>query len=335
MQKYIFIFIFFILIGCQSSPTQNVNSESDAGVNPNHKVDIQEKFSQLKSTDISEWPEADFKNCDYYQKVEKILKCAPQGHDYLINYGYFYCKEFKKESQRWSKEAQLWTQNTGQCLQEMIKDNKEKRIVPCGQMEEFAFDVHPVCYKQYKICDLRVGDIYNITTTVRRIDLLTRRSLSQMINVGLACFEKYFSVEESATFNRIAIVTRKYNLHDREKAVNVFQLAPRESFSARRSYFKYALSLLLGTKKSPAPNQAVKIYSDKFGKPAVEGRSDVSFFDCSESVALNGKEAHCRDDYVREFKGLSQVEAQGISSEVSAEDFARVVETLKRWSQYK
>jgi hypothetical protein len=72
----------------------------------------------------TEWPLPNSKDCSYYQKIENILKCSPQGYNYLPNYGFYYCNEFKKSSKHWSFQAQKWTEGTGQCLQEMLKDNK-------------------------------------------------------------------------------------------------------------------------------------------------------------------------------------------------------------------
>lgn len=333
--KCVLVLLVLTLFGCQTTPPEGVSNRlNETVVVPAQPAVVDKKLVRPKTSIAEEWPEPDFKDCSYYQKVEKIMSCREKGSDYLFGYGFFYCNEFKRESQHWSRDAQNWVQNTGQCLQEMLSDNKKKRISPCAQMEEFAFDAHPVCYKQYKICDLKPFDIFNIAATVRGIDLITRKSLSQIINVGLSCFGQYFSSEETATFNRVFLASRNFSFQDRKTAALIFRMAPVDGFIPRQAYFQHALGLLIGSERAIAPREAVKIYSEKFGVPSARNVNDSLFFDCSSSVA-KGEMSMCRKEYAEQFRDVKSADAQKVSRDLDAAGLMRAIESLRKWKQMR
>ena len=192
------------------------------------------------------WSQPDFKSCDFYLDAESSMECHDRGSTYLLDYGFFYCKKFKEKSLTWSVPAANWANFTGQCLQEMLFDNKQNRITSCKQLEEFAFDSHPICYKQYGFCNLDVKDKFQILSTVRAIDLISRKSLSQSLNILLACGADLWIPAEDATFHELANITRSHSRSEKEIGEEFFTSAPTASKELRDKYFRKILSLLLG-----------------------------------------------------------------------------------------
>lgn len=280
----------------------------------------------------AEWPKADFKDCGFYTRVENILNCQPQGHDYLVNYGFRYCEEFKKQTGEWSDQAKKWVQDTGQCLQEMLSDNRANRIAPCSQLEEFAFDVHPICYKQYGICKLPLTDKYNIITTVRGVDYLSRRSFMQGLNVALSCINEMVSIEENATFNRVVASTSSFSDQDRLIATDVFYQAPKDSISSRREYFRYALSLLIGDMNNPASRSTVEMYANYYGRISSITTNDKAFFTCGKAIASGAGTKDCDASLARDFRNLTPTQAKKIGETLTITKVKAVIKQLKWWS---
>lgn len=198
-----------------------------------------------------DWPVADFTTCDFYLEAENIMSCTNHGSNYLTNYGFKYCSEFKKRSQNWSQEAQAWTKSTGQCLQEMLRDNREARLSSCTQMESFAFDSHPICYKQYNFCKLPLIERFKVVSTVQMLDLLTLKSLTQGLNIAIGCIKPMISSKEMETYNQIKAASLHLSPETKEKISDVFTLAPL-NIKKRKAYFIYAQGLVSRTLEASA-----------------------------------------------------------------------------------
>lgn len=278
----------------------------------------------------ADWPLPDFKNCDFYLKAEEIVKCGRDGSLYLKDYGYYYCNEFKRESKSWSNQARKWVEDTGQCLQEMIFDNKNKRISPCSQMEEFAFDAHPICYKQYKICDLSIDEKLKIMSVVRGIDYVTRRSISQVLNVGLACLQQYLSPEETAAKKRFEASTKNYNRQQREEVKIFFTMAP-SSKSERIEYFRSALNLMLSESPEKMDRSLIGAYIESYGNTAQLQRatSDEAFFACGEAVSSSSDTTICSPSVVAKMKNLNKDDLKSLSQVISPPKMKVILNRLK------
>lgn len=133
-------------------------------------------------------------SCDFYLQLESQLKCAIQktnSSEYLSNYGYKYCSRFLKIRNEWPDKLNNWAKSTSLCLQEMLNNNKE-RINPCDQLESFAFDTHPICYKQYGYCEFSDEDLQEILKILDDTDIYNkfRQSFSQWLNIEVTCPNK-------------------------------------------------------------------------------------------------------------------------------------------------
>lgn len=215
----------------------------------------------------TKWPKPDFSNCDFYSKAEKATQCSLNGSDYLVGYGEFYCKRFKAESLHWSGKLKTWVEKTGSCLQEMLYDNQEKRLKPCSALEEFAFDAHPICYKQYGICDLSIEDYWRLKDLVRTIDMTNvmknfRRSKTQFNNVFEACKERFAQRVEDTFFNLLFENAYRASKNIKEMSGEVFNRAPK-SQPQRDKYYRSALAILLFGNANQNSDQATALFEQQ------------------------------------------------------------------------
>lgn len=215
-------------------------------------------------------------------------------------------------------------ENTGQCLQEMIYDNRSKRISPCTQLEEFAFDVHPICYKQYNICALDASDIYNILSVVRAIDYATRKSLSQLVNVGLACLQQYVSSEEKAAHNRFEASTALYNRDQREEMKSFFLEAPNHN-NERRAYYKRALQLMISLDSNST--EAMDAYIELYGK--TERSNDDDFFSCGQAMSIGKDVEQCNPELQKQLKGVKRENLKRLNPIISPEKMKLILKSLR------
>jgi hypothetical protein len=232
-------------------------------------------LSNLAFADTN-WPRPNFTNCQFYDEAEKILKCKKNGSTYFEDYGKYYCQEFQKKLNEWTGPLKTWTENTGLCLQEMIYDNKGKRITPCSQMEEFAFDAHPVCYKQYGLCKLPFKDIYKIWDVVKVVHLLStfRKSMAQVDNVILACLGDWLSSEESASYSQVVESTAQADAETKRYSIKMFEIAPTNTKQNRRKYFQRLLPLLLLNSESEEAVDVSLAYSEYFSNTTLSGAEE-------------------------------------------------------------
>lgn len=232
------------------------------------------------------WSEPDFTSCDFYPEAETSMRCHNRGSKYLLDYGYYYCQKFKEKSSSWSETAEIWANSTGQCLQEMLFDNRENRLSNCEQLEEFAFDSHPICYKQYGFCNLQLNDKFKIFSTIRAIDLISRKSLSQSLNLLLACGKDLWIPAEEATFHQLAKITTSYTNTDKKLGEKFFLNAPTDSKEHRKMYFYKAISLLLGMDINNYDSNALDSHIAQFNHPGHQSGSIDSKIGSDYSVNL-------------------------------------------------
>lgn len=136
-----------------------------------------------------EWPKPEEFDCNYYLELETHLKCKEKGSEYLVAYAYPHCVKFKEKMPTWSAPLRAFVQGTGLCLMEMLYDNRRSRLPDCQTLEEFAFDSHAMCYKQYGYCDLTNTEKLQISGTVEWLTFFTkfRQLKTQFENITAKC----------------------------------------------------------------------------------------------------------------------------------------------------
>lgn len=215
------------------------------------------------STAATIWEKPNFPYCTFYRSVDNDLKCSKQGNNYLIDYGEFYCKKFSEKLDVWDGDLKTWAQKTGQCLQEMIYDNRAKRFDSCQSLEDFAFDSHPICYKQNGICKLSYSQIFEIFKVVEIIHVLKYKtnSWSQFENVFLECTSFVISKNEKRVMNNLfGLLSQNSNavnsnmnktktmIDTQNIIVKIVSLSP-TSQRERESFFKDAAQALFVKEK--------------------------------------------------------------------------------------
>lgn len=177
-------------------------------------------LKHVEASDIGSSVSAD--NCTFYKTFSEPVDCRDYDkQSYTRTYGLKYCSAFLSKDNDWSLELKNWRKKTSVCLQEMLRDNP-KRIAPgCDQLLEFAFDTHPICYKQAGICDLSPSDQLQILATVSVEDVLQNRrdSFIQFLNVTLACVANVWTPAIKDLFSRVFDGTRGDNILQQQGAM--------------------------------------------------------------------------------------------------------------------
>ena len=112
-------------------------------------------------------------NCHFYLDLEKEASCwyKVQDHsDYLIEYGYKYCRIFKQKALSWEDERTTWVDRTALCLQEALT----RSFDTCQQIEQKAYDSHPGCYRKTGFCNLGTWQKTTIIMTAMGMDFLLK-----------------------------------------------------------------------------------------------------------------------------------------------------------------
>ncbi|EFC35956.1 predicted protein [Naegleria gruberi] len=161
-----------------------------------------------------------YDKCTFYtQCLEKIKPCGPNG--YALGYGYKYCSKFFSDVNSGaykSEYAQKWVSSTGHCLQKFLMQNVVEKLLSntgsewnCERIIDASFNSHPGCYtdsispidgQKYSICKLRnVFDVKTVLMTVDAKDLLTARSMKQIVGVLKNCMSDVLSLDEVNELN--------------------------------------------------------------------------------------------------------------------------------------
>lgn len=139
-------------------------------------------------------------SCSFYREcLEETHQCGNSG--YALAYGEKYCYRFLTIENRLSEEGKLFNQLTRSCLQRklipVLNLDFQKLIQIekplCTEILDFAFDSHPDCYTEHdhSICFLNpVTDLPVIFSQYKTKDLLTQKSMKQMLQVAGSCIGK-------------------------------------------------------------------------------------------------------------------------------------------------
>ena len=186
----------------------------------------------------------DKKNCDFYAQKEKEAQCSKTKYDYLINYGEKYCSEFSKlkKKKKSNKKLKSWISSTLLCLQEMIFVNK-KRTKPCKQLESFAFDSHPICYKQYDVCFLGVDNLWKIIRTVEIVDYLSVNAVIQVDNILFSCLAEYAKSITAYTLHRFSASKIGKEIEKKKIISDIIRMSP-DNFIGANKYFEFIIPFI-------------------------------------------------------------------------------------------
>ena len=134
-------------------------------------------------------------SCAFYSDcAEATVRCGAEG--YPLAYGRKNCLAFQADLGKYTAAGQTFIWKTMHCLQVALRDAINCDST-CDGVFNAAFDSHPACYVSSGFCDLPPEDWWQLIKTVNT-DLVSRKSLEQMIQTGSACAGKMITKIEDA-----------------------------------------------------------------------------------------------------------------------------------------
>ncbi len=125
--------------------------------------------------------------CEDYKELNYQLNC--QAKDYLMSYGYKYCKKFENTiNEKLSAQAQAWSKKTKKCLISNLKDFIKYNSPSCKELSSFAITDHTKCYIESGFCELKKKDKFVIYKSIDNKFNLS--FLSQAVQLNLGCLFK-------------------------------------------------------------------------------------------------------------------------------------------------
>jgi len=142
-------------------------------------------------------------SCDFYQTcLENVFACGEDG--YPLSYGKKYCQQFlafkptsaaQSDSQTLSSLGIQWRDNTLLRLQNTLVDKLSGDIskLSCDSIKDAAFESHTDCYLNdgISVCNLPVGDIYNVLKTPTIQDDFSKPSIEQGMKITFKCLQTW------------------------------------------------------------------------------------------------------------------------------------------------
>ena len=166
----------------------------------------------LPSGALAQCQNAATPSCGVYKSCF-AKQCPCSGADeYFVTYGEKYCKAFLGNASL-SSEGQKWRDRTLICLQEAIVPKLDLSNEPkcnCQEMRKFAFDTHVSCYTQpgASICNLPIGDVTAIASTVNVADMMDAAGWRQMRDVASICETSAPDASRQAAWKAMALVLK-------------------------------------------------------------------------------------------------------------------------------
>ena len=180
-------------------------------------------------------------NCHFYLDLEKEAACwfKPQDDsNYLVEYGYKYCRIFKQKALSWEDARTQWVDQTALCLQEALVLSHPKQ--GCQQLESLAFDSHPLCYRKSGFCRLGIWQKTTIVMTAVGLDFLLKpvKSFYQTFRLLRDCISDVPS-DVDELYEKTSEWVRSGRL-SRELAASLFwvEQLSEENLKLYMSYFK-------------------------------------------------------------------------------------------------
>jgi len=91
--------------------------------------------------------------CSYYFQKHQELGCDQKN--YLVNFGYKYCRLFVNAEHTYTKHAQGVLANIRTCL---VNHLAKQPHLTCENVAEIAIQSHVECYKENHFCELSAKD---------------------------------------------------------------------------------------------------------------------------------------------------------------------------------
>lgn len=99
--------------------------------------------------------------CDYYVDKARALGC--EDSNYLVRFGYRYCRKFEKRHEKFSITAKLVLARLRTCL----IDRMEAAQPVCETAARIGYGSHADCYVESGFCGLKRSDKIDILWRVR------------------------------------------------------------------------------------------------------------------------------------------------------------------------
>ncbi len=291
------------------------------------------RSTRTKKIKWDQLPNPSSEHCLFYPELEDRVQCSDLGKDeYLLSYGKKYCELFLQKRKDWLDPLKAWTIDTSQCLQESILENRS-RIKTCYELKEYAFDLHPICYKSAGFCTkLKAADQLDVVFAVLDVSVLSefRRSATQGFNVFLSCMDSG-SIEVVALSDLLNndLEAGVISLRDLTGIYNVNGL----SRDDRLIYAKKALAVYLFNRDSDVAMSAV----ESFAKPYLGRKApyfdERSTKDLSQDVKLkcyfDGGGPGCRVHAMRVDSPVTEM-FKNYSSEKKEKKLEEILKIKKR-----
>ncbi len=217
---------------------------------------------QLATPDISFSKELD--DCNFYKTYSHPKSCSKYNESYTRTYGLKYCTIFKdKRANEWTGALKTWADQTSSCLQEMLTDNSSRVAPTCDQLKSFAFDSHPICYKQYGFCKLSFSERFQVLKVVQMADVANNfsDSVSQFLNVILKCASEMMSTNVKNFSNRVFFSTRDAPNEVKDYAIKLIESIPTDSKNVTEDYIGFIFPYLLFNKEFEGMRDATQYYN--------------------------------------------------------------------------
>jgi hypothetical protein len=91
--------------------------------------------------------------CGFYKTKAAELGCEKEN--YLIRFGYHYCRKYLLANEHFSAEGQKILADIRACL---IHSLEVQTDLTCGDVKKLAEESHVSCYAQNGFCQLSAGD---------------------------------------------------------------------------------------------------------------------------------------------------------------------------------
>jgi hypothetical protein len=99
----------------------------------------------------------DIRVCDNYLEIAADLGCTEKN--YLVNFGYKYCRKFIKHNDSFSAEGQSKLENIRNCLIDNLRTNRE---LTCENSMALGYRSHVPCYTSNGFCEMPFSDKFEI-----------------------------------------------------------------------------------------------------------------------------------------------------------------------------
>ena len=232
--------------------------------------------------------------CEYYQSANQKHRC-PVESNYLENYGRKYCEKFTEleADAETSSKLKKWISETRSCLQEMLEESGRRHKWECSKLLELAFDVHPVCYKVFGVCDLDGLDVIKIGKVVVKNDFETdfektkRATMMQIANVATSCLSASQALSNAGElfYNIVLQSKARGTIQAVGDALEIIDRAP-STLKALEKYFSEIVASMASSEQGEnrTSNNSVMVFSNMTSSIPREQYGSIGLMDAPSGV---------------------------------------------------